>query len=278
MTSSSCQALGIEMSGIDSAIFTAVCQIRVQFLDGVGDQKNIIGTGFWVSSDSWTAFITNKHNVDPTLKLGNDTDFRLHQIQIQMRRSQGRRLFAETAFFIVNDALSVLRMHTDADVAVLLNPKIDAPGYGFNWFAPSDLATPEFLSSSVSSMDIASFIGFPGRNGRPWWDEQWQVPVARVVNIASWPAIPFTNSGIKTDNVSLVSGLSFSGSSGSPVILHEKGVRVGAGLTGGNYVSPKILGIMSGHWWGQEPAGDMFFHSGLSYFTRAPAILEVLNA
>ena len=70
----------------------------------------------------------------------------------------------------------------------------------------------------------------------------------------------------------LFRSLSFSGSSGSPVISHEKGIP---GISG--YVEPKILGIMSGHWWDEEPESGMFFHSGLSYFTRVTSIRELVE-
>jgi hypothetical protein len=266
------------MSGIHSSIFTAVCRLRITFHDGIGNQKTILGTGFWCKLDQGNALVTNKHNLDPRLKLGDDTVFLLSRVEVQLRRMVGAQLFPETAFFEVQNVNDVVRLHAAADVAALLNPTFDAEGFGFNWFSLPDIADQNYLANSASAMDIASFIGFPGLNGNQWWDEQWQTPIARVSNIASWPASPFINAGIKTGNVCLVSGLSFSGSSGSPIVLHEKGIRVGGGLTGGNYIAPKVIGIMSGHWWGTESPGDMFFHSGLSYFTRSTSILELLGA
>lgn len=266
------------MSGINPAIFTAVCRLKVYFTDDIGNSKEIVGTGFWVKNGETPFFVTNKHNVDPKLKLGENTELKLNRLEIQLRRQIGDKLLPPVSFFSVENITQALRIHPTADVAILLNPSIVASGFGFNWFSVPEIATAEYLSNSVAAMDIASFIGYPGLSGKPWWDEQWQVAVARVVNIASWPAIPFTNTGIKTSDVTLVSGLSFSGSSGSPIILHQKGIKVGGGLTGGAYVEPKVIGIMSGHWWGHESPDDIFFHSGLSYFTRAPAITELLNA
>jgi hypothetical protein len=265
------------MSGINQEILTAVCRLKVHFADDIGNTKEVLGTGFWVKVGKVYAFVTNKHNIDPALKLGAATNFQLAKIEIQLRRKIGQTLFPTVSFFAVRDIERSLRIHPTADVAALFNPSIDVSGFGFNWFSVQELATQEFLSSSVSAMDIASFLGYPGLSGKHWWDEQWQLAVARVVNIASWPAIPFTNAGIKTSDVTLVSGLSFSGSSGSPIILHEKGIRVGKGLTGPTYIEPKVIGIMSGHWWGQESPDDIFFHSGLSYFTRSPRILDLLH-
>lgn len=265
------------MSGINPTIFTAVCRLKAHFADDIGNSKQVVGTGFWVKDGENPFFVTNKHNIDPTLKLGNNTPFKLSRLEIQLRRQIGNKLLPQVSFFTVSNVTQALRIHPTADVAILFNPSVKTPDFGFNWFSVHELASTEFLSNSVAAMDIASFIGYPGLSGKQWWDEQWQLAIARVANIASWPAIPFTNAGIKTSDVTLVSGLSFSGSSGSPIILHQKGIKTGEGLTGGSYVEPKVIGIMPGHWWGSESPDDIFFHSGLSYFTRASAILELLN-
>jgi hypothetical protein len=125
-------------------------------------------------------------------------------------------------------------------------------------------------------MDAASFIGFAGNKDSQWWDQLWRLGIARTVNIASVPGIPFTHADLKTSDVTLVAGLSFSGSSGSVVILHEKSLKVGDGLVNPHYVPPKVIGIMSGHWWdiGAEPG--LFLHSGISYFTRSSSVLSLL--
>ena len=143
-------------------------------------------------------------------------------------------------------------------------------------FLKNEIADADYLQKLVQPMYIASFIGYPGLKGKQWWDQQWQIGVARVINIASNPGIPFTNESIKTSNVALASGLSFSRSSGSPVILHQKGFKVAPPMQATGFFEPKLIGIMSGHWWGQEDADDIFFHSGLSYFTRSTSILDLL--
>lgn len=124
-------------------------------------------------------------------------------------------------------------------------------------------------------MDLISFLGFPGSGASHWWDQTWHTPIARQAGIASWPHIPFCNSEIKTSDVTLVSGLSFSGSSGSLVLLHEKGIPPGD-ILDPMYAPPTILGIMSGHWWEPSAEPTMFHHSGLSYYTRSTSILELL--
>ena len=53
---------------------------------------------------------------------------------------------------------------------------------------------------------------------------------------------------INTTETCLVNDLSFEGSSGSPVLTYPKGIKTGNGLIGGNYIEPRLIGIMSGHW------------------------------
>ena len=156
------------------------------------------------------------------------------------------------------------------------------------------IATDYWLANNVPVMDFASFVGFAGSNGQPWWDQKWNLPIARLATLASPPSMPFTNPAIKSGNVGLVSGLSFRGSSGSPLFVHEKGMRLRRfflmlrpdlrGYQGpspldhadSSYRPSMLIGIMSGHFWdGKEP--EMFRHSGLSYYTRASAIREVLG-
>ena len=126
-------------------------------------------------------------------------------------------------------------------------------------------------------MDFVSFIGYPGSNGLGWWDQRWNTPIARMATIASNPAVPFTHDSISTADVTLVSGLSFSGSSGSPVLLHQKGLRTSGLVVDPAFTPAMLLGIMSGHWWDVTEKPAMFKHSGLSYFTRATSISLLLD-
>jgi len=235
---------------------------------------------FWILDRNDRFFVTNRHNVDPALKLGRDTPFKLEGIKLQMRIQITPTSWGPgTSFVPVLNTGKALTVHPNADVAVLTNPLLELSGkFTQNSGFPLDqIADETFLSESVDPMDVASFIGFPGKDGKPWWDIRWEFPIARTVNVASWPRIPFTNAAIPIADTVLVSGLSFSGSSGSPVISHRKWNSEGSGAEHNGYIKPKLLGIMSGHWWDEEPGEGMFYHSGLSYFTRSNAILELID-
>jgi hypothetical protein len=271
------------MSGINKIVTFAVNRIKAKFTDSCGDVHNIIGTGFWVELPSTKRiFVTNKHNVDPTLKFGESTDYELTEINIELRKTikDQKKYFPETIFFPITDIASSLFVSDDSDCAIIVPLDLTNDPSGFQpimVFNKSHLADENFHCEKVQIMDFASFIGFPGQKGVNWWDQKWKLPISRLASIASLPERPFNNDSIRTADVTLVSGLSFAGSSGSPVISHEKHER---GVLTGSFdtmlIPPEILGIMSGHWWEENETPEMFKHSGLSYYTRSTSILKLI--
>lgn len=82
------------------------------------------------------------------------------------------------------------------------------------------LADEKIFANKTKMMDVASFFGFPGAGGRGWWDERANLPIARVATISSLTDGKYKNVQINSEDVVLVSGMSFTGSSGSPIVLH----------------------------------------------------------
>ena len=267
------------MSGINIGVVFSVCRMKTTFKSKDGDIIPASGTGFWLEDEAKKPiFITNKHNIDPTLKIKNSTDLEVTSIKIELREQNGKDVGAVTKFFTIKNRDNIYSS-PDADVAIIKNPDFGEIGNFKCWpmGKTKDLATNEFFRDKVGIMDLASFIGYPGDSQSEWWDEDWNLGIARMVNIASVPWIPFTHWDITTKDVTLVSGLSFAGSSGSVVILHEKDIKRGCGFFKSSYVPPKIIGIMSGHWKERE-IPQMFNHTGLSYYTRSTAIIELLRS
>jgi hypothetical protein len=259
------------MAGISSSscLFN-VNRIEVTFSDGVGNFRSIFATGFWVEKDGIHYFVTNAHNVEPRMKLGPNTRFQLEKLSIFLR-SKIYDCWMPDTFPCEVANIHSYKKHIFADVIVLRDVSFvnQRENCAHSCFSFGDIAGQSFFEDRLCVTDLASFIGFPGRAGIPWYDDAWTLPIARTVNVASLPQKHFSNPGISTGDVMLVSGLSFSGSSGSPVISHEKGM-------GHNYAPEKLIGIMSGHWWNEEADDDRFRHSGLSYLSRSTAIIDLL--
>jgi hypothetical protein len=266
------------MSGIEIPIFNCATRVKITFADDIGNTETPCGSGFWISKNNETFFVTNRHNVDATLKRGNDTKLICTKIGIQLRKFFVNGDLPETKFFEVKNLNECLKTHSTADVAILVNPSFteDTSEYRYSIIKNDDLATADFFNVHAKPFDIASFIGFPGIKEFPLWDSLWSLPVGRIVNIASIPNISFTNPKIPTSDIVLVSGLSFSGSSGSPVMLHTKGLT--GVITTTNYTPSKLIGIMSGHMWNEKNTNDPYEHSGLSYFTRSTSIIELMDS
>jgi len=283
------------MLGYRNKLFLGVTRIRTVFADDLGNPSRTgIGTGFWMRLKSGQpCFVTNRHNIDPAVQFPDMPALRLATASIELRESSG---FADgepnygfqTRYSGLADEGNKVIALDNADCAVTV-PKFKEPTDGFLVCAPfdeGDLADEDFFKKSLMPVHETYFIGFAGRRsdavvGRlegSWWDTKWNLPIARSAVIASVPFLNFNNDSINTKDVRLVSGMSFSGSSGSPVISKEIGFHAKPPIKCDNYVPEKIIGIMSGHWWAETDYPEIFKHSGLSYFTCSTSILHLIRS
>lgn len=271
-----------------SMIFSVVQKINITFVSGIGNVKNVVGTGFWIySNNNKMLFITNKHNLVPGMH-GFD-DYRLVALKIDYRHFNPslQMPFADTYDLDATDWEKYYGEDSDSpDIAILKMPE------GLQMINPTDphvhpycneslLAEASFYQHSLKVGDNCHFIGFPShQRDNPLFD----LPISRNCNISSLPLIDYyleNVRGVKTKEICLVGGFSFGGSSGSIVFSYPKGLKLGAGLSmsgGSNYVVPRLIGVMSGHW--SEPVSDYFnksAHTGLSYFTKSTAILDLMQ-
>lgn len=266
------------MSSIDRGFLFCVTRVKVTFECPLNGLKSIGGTGFCLKINNSIAFITNKHNIDPTLKLGKDTSYTLNKIEVELGKFVEGQRHRETAFYEISNLNSSLKIHQTADCAALIDPTFKNMDPHFELF-PLCIENEQLAGirkfQEIKELALpGSFIGFPVN----WYDTHWNLPIVRSFNIACLPEIPFTNLNIQTSDVHLVSGLSFKGSSGSLVMMHSKGID-GLKIGDQSFIPCSILGIMSGHFWNDadEKIPEMFRHSGLSYYTRSSAMRELLG-
>lgn len=246
---------------INDAVVYCVARIRVDFEDD-GRHFPYEGTGFWVRAQGRLVFVTNRHNLDPNLRFGSETERTLSSIEIEMRIWDGENATRETQY---HEILSPsLAFDEQADCALVIDPNIE----GFHVVAlPAEAIADDFwLENRLHLMDRVFFVGYPRSPSgkRQWWDTGWNLPVSREASIASLPSQSFENSLVALTDVTLVSGHSFSGSSGSPVIHPAEG---GDG---------RIVGLMTGHL-GDRDQYDIAVHGGLSYYTRSSAIWRLMK-
>ncbi|MEP7339617.1 MAG: hypothetical protein ABI977_17905 [Acidobacteriota bacterium] len=269
------------MSGISPYQVYAVNRVKTVFANSASplNEKCHIANGFWVgNTHGERAFILCKHSVDPALAFQNSSGvpnpdaLALMKISIELRLAlqNGDQVSVGTdmRFFDVSGIWNSLVKDDTADCAALINPELLLVPTSHRPIPMrmEDIADQSFLAEKAHIMDMASFIGYTGRPDL--WDEEHGLPIARLTSLASMPEWPFKNSSFKTEDVSLVAGLSFNGSSGSPLWIHASPGR-----------EAKLIGLMSAH--DEIPGsgdlqGTVLAHLGLSWYTRSTTIHKLL--
>jgi len=276
----------------------AVSMIRTTFEDDIGNRRTGSGTGFWINTaDGHVVFATNRHNVDASLAFMRDTTLakcRLARTEIHVRKGSVPHLVYEPGrFFDVVEPWWTL--DEAADAAILVDPALDTgpvhdPQYNHVAVSESFLADGAWINRQLQMMDECYFIGYPSveRGGETTllYDVPATFPIARQAIIASGPF--YKHKDIRVAGPILVSGLSFHGSSGSPVVTPFLGIPPGSVNTtrpreGGTLAlvpvvaehrEARIIGIMTGAFYADQ---HQFTHAGLSYFTRAGYVLNLIK-
>jgi len=283
---------GINSQILDKITEQAITRLKVVFVHNTGHEKEPIGgTAFWIKTkEGEDVLVTNKHNVFPEMKDAKYKGYKVASLSVQLRKKNKGGFDKETKFFEIDLENMEGFVHTSADVALIFNPtfKDDSTTnnngcFGYSSILYSNIADENWIVETTSMLDAVAFIGYP----KSWYDDVWELPIARKAEMASGPKKSFDKKGITSD-VTLVTGLSFGGSSGSPVIILPKGIQAisvktssaEGGTENFTYIPAKVVGIMSGHldWVVVKAKEDLLTpHSGLSYFTRSSTILEMLE-
>lgn len=193
------------MGRLDEIARWAVTCVRGQAKENSASHPEAVtflASGFWVRlREGHEGLCTTKHNVDPSLKR---RDLRLTELELEVRHHDGRT----TTFHRVRNLGAALWSHGSADCAIVVNPQLENSPLNPNRFAVSEewIATHAHFDW-LQIADEAFFIGFPGFDGRMWFDEGAVLPIARAASLASIPSVPFTNNQIRTDDVLMVAGL-----------------------------------------------------------------------
>lgn len=278
---------GLKMSGLNIDFCLSICRIEAHFADEIGNFKTITGTGFWMSSPCGNVvFITNQHNLILGYYKEEYKNYSLKRIEIELRDYSAIKFSPIPKMFSVYSYKCILS--PNADVALLHDVAFSGPIDNFRCITPDALqwlADDTFFHTYCGITQEVSFLGFP--HGK--YDEDGNLPIAGHAIFASIPNRSFKNQHIKTDDIILVDGRSFKGSSGSPVITFPRGISIGVNKGGpvnsGDYCPQKIVGIMSGHlyqdgkWMSDIDLmrEDFLNHSGKSYFTRSTSILKLFD-
>lgn len=281
------------MSGLSIDVALTITRIRTTFIDSLGNKLSGIGTGFWIKTNNNKTFlVTNKHNLHTSRKSPCKEEFKLYSIEIQMRKRKEHAFLAETQFFQIDSLATKLILGENIDLALIANPTFlnINPDFahiiplGFSSWAPDE----NFFTKNIRMCSEISFVGYP----QDLFDIKWKLPIARSAIIASVPEIDFSHKDISSEGVILVSGLSFQGSSGSPVFSYVRGTKINVNngsVESDNYCPQKLLGVMTGHLQvTEESLNKEYFNltrkeeeflrlTGFSYFINSFALIKLID-
>ena len=174
---------------------------------------------------------------------------------------------------VVNFDKFIFSDKKENDVACLKVPQIiniEGGGIVLDYFIPySMIADNSRINEKLSVCDFVAFPGFPD-----WYDRKNNLPILRTGTIASDPRFDYSHEKEDMGERIAYEAFSYGGSSGSPIFAIQKGIKVGAGLDGGGYREPMLVGINAGH---LDIDGSMGSHSGISYFYKSSVILELID-
>lgn len=258
-------------------------RISSTFLESIGNPQNGFGTGFWVLYNGAPILITNRHMVD--LKHYYPLQYPNHELKklsVWLWTKERNTTMDFPSEFVADLNTTKIIKHDTADVAIIC---------GFSYIingkepeiktidANTQLATQQFFLEKLNPSDRCSFTGYPSNiGGNSFWDEETGLPIVRGAEISSYPPQDFVHSSIKSSHARLVTGLSFGGSSGSPIANLGTQISTNGPLVITGAVEPRVIGIMAGHWWSDNGAPDFIKkHTGLSYFVASTAIFELLE-
>lgn len=264
--------------GLNNDILYSACRVDVGFTDDLGKTRNGSGTAFFIKNAKGDiCLITNRHvvDIDYKEKTAKYKDFKLTSIVVHVKDvdpSTGLptidNSFSITNFKDVN--YHATRENDVACIKILQVMSLTARQPNLEYFIPHTfLATEQALKDKLLICDMVAFPGFP-----EWYDKRDNRPILRTGTIASDPRFNYSFSGDFDGECIAYEAFSYSGSSGSPVFAIEKGLRVGAGLSGGNFREVMLIGINAGHLPIQNVTQS---HSGISYLYKSNIILDLID-
>ena len=251
----------------------ATNRIDVQFNNGA-ETKTDSGSGFWVVNEDGSAvFITNRHVVDMA--------YRDKKYVGQGYRIAGLTILTHSTdpcnreVLVNSDGDIDIRVHTSycVDIAILI------PNQSDRRMLPSSAFQLKFLADQLyfESLPWGAQITFT--SFQEFQDKITLKPILRTGVISSDPQDDYSSDFIDRKSALLLEALSFSGSSGSPILANAYGISLNQSHSSWDigYRKVKVIGIMSGHFREEDKVDQKFRHAGLSYCHKSTLLLEMLS-
>lgn len=268
--------------GLNNDFLYCAYKIETTFKDDQNTIKNAQGTAFFVKNKRGDlCLITNRHVVDIRYldKNSQYIRFRLTTMRLRGKGKEQASMMPdlEQYYLVVDFDKAIYHSNRENDIACIISPRVisltstDNPAnVTIEYFIPYNfIATQEDYRTNLSICDFVAFPGFP-----EWHDRRGNRPILRVGTLASDPRYDYSSKEEYQGAQVAYEAFSFGGSSGSPIFAVQKGLRPGAGLSFSGFRDLLFIGINAGH---LPVAGSYGQHSGISYFYKSTAILEIIE-
>ena len=265
------------LHGLSAAFLYSALLISSVFEGGA---EVLGGTGFFVSTEtSGLCFITNRHVILAMEKQGQEKGLgEIQHIIVRGKSGDGEPpSYSGDFVFNAHEWNVAYPNNNDDDIAVL---------YGFRGrqegrpvFINRDMLVTESYFEDESNLGVYDYVAVPGFH--PGYDTTTNRPLFRGGNISSDPRYGHSASidgrpSRYFKSLVVYETFAYPGSSGSPVFALQKGIRASGGISFPAYRPARLIGIQSMMKFASS--GEAGVHSGLSYFVKSSAILEILDS
>jgi hypothetical protein len=269
-------------TGIGTKHLYTACRLTGQFLYEPNNKHyGVDGTGFIASlADERPVVVTNRHVVDDAWAEPLRAGSVLQRLDVTLWRDnttkQELSLSPQAVKVHPDPTIDVAAAIIDtASTVIDASPKNVVVGYNIPWWYLHDQ-----YQEHNSILEVGELVMFPGYP--EWFDHSAGRPIMRTGAIVSDPQFDHRFKNGPPDNQDgnrqiAFDAFSFSGNSGSPVFVAQRGLQVksagGFELTYDGTFHPSLLvGINAGHL--SDRRGQ---HAGLSRMFKTSAILELLQ-
>ncbi len=224
----------------NKSVLYCAYRLEVEHSTATGSINLIQGTAFYVKKNSDLFLVTNRHNLDAPMKNRKYAGYKPSGLKLS-GYFNGQYLTAELA----RQELAIgFPDNDEEDVAAIrvTNVPFIAKGDMLVTQLNYDLLADADMLAKIDVCDLVALPGYPD-----FYDRNGNRPIMRMGTIASDPESDYCDLGMRPARRIAYEAFSSAGSSGSPVFALAKGMRTGAGLSGGYFRDICLLGVNAGH-------------------------------
>ncbi len=266
--------------GLNNDFLYVAYKIECYFVDDLDKEKIISGTAFAVKNiRNELCLVTNRHCIDLDFKQKDSkyVNYKLSKVILHSKIKDARTKlpYQSKNWLVANIDEFIIPNDNNNDIACLIDVKVHKENISddstLDYWIPYSIIANE---DNFTQLQICDFVAFPSYG--PWYDKVRNAPILRTGTIASDPRFDYSWTGKDEGKCVAYEAFSYEGSSGCPVFAIQKGIKVmvNGSLMSGGFRELMLIGINAGHMETETTKQ----HSGISYFYKSSAILDLIDS